>query len=202
MRLLLHTGTGKLHRELLDNYPERFGWLVTPASGCRQVPERWYLACDNGCFHREACPVEFPRFVAHYTQAQWVVLPDVVGDAGATREASLLWRDRLEVAGLSRPWAYVLQDGFDVLQFPDGMSAVFLGGTDDFKMSQEAKAALLCPQERGLHTHVGRVNSTRRMRSFEGYADSVDGSNFTAWVCNPATRRILRRHARQMEFSL
>lgn len=186
----------------MRDHPERFGWLVTPASGKRNVPDEWYLACDNGCFQREPCPIEFPRFVEHYSQAQWVVLPDVVGDAARTRETSLVWKDRLEGMGLARPWAYVLQDGFDVEVFPDGMSAVFLGGTDDYKMSSEAKDALLWARDMGLHVHVGRVNSWRRIQIFRGYADSVDGSNFTAWVCNEGTRRILRRHARQMELPL
>ena len=197
MRLLLHTGTNKLHKELLAKAPDRLGWLVTPASGKRKVPSDLYLCADNGCFQRPPCPVDFPRFVEFYALAKWVVLPDVVGNALKTRENSLLWRDRLENMGLKRHWAYVLQDGFDPSHLPRGVTCLFLGGSDDFKLSQEALRILKWGREQGYQTHAGRVNSRKRLAHFMGHADSADGSNFTAWVCNPSTRRILRRFALQ-----
>ena len=199
MRLLLHTPTHPFCQMCLDTWPDRFGVLLTPASGYRV--DRWpghFLAADNGCYQRPADD-KFVGFARHFsTRAAWVVLPDVVGDAVASREMSLMWRERLEGEGIKANWAWVLQDGFDIEQLPEGINCLFLGGTTEYKLSREARDTLIWGREQGYYIHVGRVNTERRIKRFEAIADSADGTNFARWVTNPTTRRIMRRHAEQM----
>ena len=133
-------------RYRLDNVPV---WAADNGAFTGRYPgDRAFLAwLDSQAAHRERC--------------LWVAVPDVVGDAEATLK---LWP---AMAGQIRARGYraalVLQDGMtpgDVAHAaPD---ALFIGGSDAFKLGAEVRAILAA--HRGLPAHMGRVNSLRRLR--------------------------------------
>ena len=126
----------------------------------------------------------------------FVTIPDVlrwitvdgrripVGDAEATLARFHVHAAEARSFGL--PVALVLQDGIELEA--DGLvagdervtwsdvDAVFVGGSDDFKLGPVAEAICREARRRGLWAHVGRVNSWKRLARVRGYSDSVDGT--------------------------
>jgi hypothetical protein len=104
-----------------------------------------------------------------------------VGDADATLERFREWHSW--VAHL--PLAFVLQDGAErpgrVPWDAPGLTAVFLGGSDRWRLGPEAARLVRIARTRGLHAHMGRVNSAKRILHAKSMGcTSVDG---TQWVC-------------------
>lgn len=102
--------------------------------------------------------------------------PDVVGDWEGTLKSSLPVIPTIRAMGY--PVAIVLQDGATVQTVPwNEIDAVFTGGSTDWKLSEEAYQLVKEAKSRGLWTHMGRVNSYRRLKAaaLSGY-DSVDGT--------------------------
>ncbi len=134
----------------------------------------------------------------------WVAVPDVVGDAAATAERWREWRHELRGKGI--PLAYVIQDGWDDVApgYAPRLShgglkwggdtprpaCWFLGGSTGFKEGRgiEIVAEL---KRAGRRVHVGRVNSERRLRLFDGLGvdaegypvavDTIDGTQFSMY---------------------
>jgi hypothetical protein len=105
--------------------------------------------------------------------------PDVVGDAAATAELSRPYFAQVRALGF--PVALVLQDGQEHVPVPwDEIDAVFVGGSDDFKLGPVAAALAAEARAHGKWVHVGRVNSFKRLAySFLIGADSADGTYLT-----------------------
>lgn len=120
----------------------------------------------------------------------FVTAPDVVGDAWQTLNLFWRWQPELKRRGL--PVALVAQDGFDETSSfygdEDGdwsvdFDALFIGGTDDFKLGDEARRAVEHAKAYGLWVHMGRVNSLRRITyAHEIGCDSVDGTKFSRFT--------------------
>lgn len=90
------------------------------------------------------------------------------------------WRRALAARGL--PLAIVLQDGATADTVPwNELSAVFLGGSDAFKDGPQAAQLLIEAERRGLHRHVGRLNTQRRERLLWPLCDSFDGTKYSRW---------------------
>lgn len=119
---------------------------------------------------------------------RWVTLDNgkriPVGDAEATLARYLPLAAKARALGL--PAALVAQDGlsFDAdgvfagaerIAWAD-LDAVFVGGSDDYKLGDDAAALCREAQRRGLWVHVGRVNSRKRAAIVATYVDSVDGT--------------------------
>jgi len=106
----------------------------------------------------------------------FVVVPDVVGDHAASLTSWDLWAPEV-IARQYRP-AFVLQNGCtDLGQVPPEADVVFIGGDDAYKLGPDA--ARVCWQARnaGLWVHMGRVNSSRRIRRAVSMGcDSADGT--------------------------
>lgn len=132
---------------------------------------------DNGCFSGRL-PEKWPRLLkeAKLAPPLWACAPDVVGSARRTLE---LWsRFARQMIGIPR--ALVLQDGIGDHDIPwEELAAVFVGGSDAFKTSAEARAVAVTARMLGKWVHVGRVNSADRMRQWLSLADSVDGSGIS-----------------------
>lgn len=64
------------------------------------------------------------------------------------------------------------------------LDALFIGGSTAWKESSHAAALCIEARRRGKWVHVGRVNTVRRLRKFDGIADSIDGTKFSRF---PAT---------------
>lgn len=166
-------------QEKILSYSKRFGvefWqLRTPLTRYKigKIP----YGLDNGCFTHfkqktwermldECESIRMPKFVA---------MPDVVGSALRTLE--LFEAFELRTNGLPR--ALVLQDGIGQHRIPwSKISAVFIGGTDAFKISPDALNAARTAKMLGKWVHVGRVNTVDRLSQWH-FADSIDGSGLS-----------------------
>jgi hypothetical protein len=129
------------------------------------------------------------RFVTIPDVLRWVTLEDgkrvPLGDAEATLERFHTYAE--DVRDLGLPVALVLQDGLELDGLRgvragahrvawDELDAVFVGGSDGFKLGPVAEAICREARRRGKWSHVGRVNSWKRLALVRDYADSVDGT--------------------------
>ena len=134
----------------------------------------------------------------------WVAVPDVVrcrcgaakpcignrrspgcepvGDAAATLEQFRQWHMWLS----HLPLAFVLQDGSEapgmVPWDAPGLAGVFVGGSTAWKLSRAAADLVGEARRRGLHAHMGRVSTARRIRYARSIgATSFDSSRYSMW---------------------
>lgn len=138
-------------------------------------------AADNGCYAAGdrfdlAAYLAWLATLPHRDRCLFAVAPDVLGDAAATwtRSAPVL----PQLRALDYRAALVAQDGFDAGAVDwDAFDALFVGGTDAYKLSEAAYMAVQEAKRREKWTHMGRVNSLRRLRAavISGY-DSADGT--------------------------
>lgn len=166
------------------------GQIVTPNAGNRLVPDvTWAL--DNGCFGDQWNEDRwFDRLIRyqHEPRCLFAAVPDVVGDAAETDERWTHYAPVVKQCGYAA--AYVTQNGCE--RVPDDADAVFTGGDNTWKMSNQAQTLIANAKNAGMWTHMGRVNSLRRMRfaHFYGY-DSVDGT-YVAFGPDVNLPRLLR----------
>lgn len=164
--------------------------LLTPLTRYKAREPESYFAIDNGAYagfkpdpflsllKREEHRQDLCRFVA---------VPDVVGSARRTLEVFDYWQPKLK----GWPLALVAQDGQENLPIDwYRLSAVFIGGSTEWKLGPEAFAAAAEAHRRGKWVHCGRVNSGRRFRLWSGAADSCDGT-FLAFGPDVNLRRLL-----------
>lgn len=152
------------------------GQMHTPDVGNRLVPgARW--AADNGCFNARTFTVKrWGKWLLSLPRtADWAVVPDVVGDHAATLQRWHRFAPWVRRVGFVP--AFVCQDGCDAELIPADAGAVFIGGSTEFKLSHAAHRCVLEAKRRGLPSHMGRVNSLRRLRiAAQWECDSVDGT--------------------------
>lgn len=145
---------------------------------------------DNGAwsYHQKGLPFDDALFLRCLDQvgpaADWIVIPDRVGDAVGTLEMLETWWPRLRGAGLL---LLALQDGMredDIERAMRPGMGLFLGGSTEYK-EQSARQWGAFARARSLYFHVGRVNSARRISiAAEAGADSVDGTSATRFSAN------------------
>lgn len=101
-----------------------------------------------------------------------------VGDAAATLAQFPEHARRMRALGFKV--ALVAQDGLGAMlsEIPWHLvDAVFLGGSDAFKLGVEARSVTAEAKRRGKWVHMGRVNSAKRFRyASEIGCDSADGT--------------------------
>lgn len=161
------------------------GQLVVPASsvGPSVLTGRpWAL--DNSAYSGfdEASFVRMlGRFVSQ-PGCLFCAVPDVVADADATAVLFEQWW-RI-VRGSGYPVALVAQNGLTPTRVPWAhLDAIFIGGTTEWKLGPEARALVAEANQRGKWTHMGRVNSIRRLRYAEAIGcRSVDGTGFSRFT--------------------
>jgi hypothetical protein len=176
MRILLDQSPAKI-AELSDRYEYDFWQLRTPLTkyAIAGVP----YGLDNGCF-TSFNKQTWLRMIdeARTNKPIFACAPDIVGDAQRTIEMFEMFYGYM----LSVPRALVLQDGIGRTPIPwNRISAVFIGGSDEFKISAEAIAACKTAKMLGLWVHVGRVNTVKRLAGWMGLADSIDGSGISMY---------------------
>lgn len=183
------------HPQSLEHRGPGFGRLVQPrhyssieATARAGIP--W--AADNDCFQG----LDAPAFSAMLDRLKglpgclFVAVPDVVGDALATRDLFEMWAPALERRGL--PVALVAQDGLEDLgpwleRTWHRLSGLFIGGSTEWKLGLAAEHLIRDAKERDKWVHMGRVNGRRRVQYARVVGcDSVDGSSFarfrTTWL--------------------
>lgn len=176
MKILLDLSPAMI-AERRERYEEDFWQLRTPLTKYARAPVPYGL--DNGCFKSFDQKVWGRLLVeADLDRPIFVCLPDVVGDAQRTLELfEHFWTRTQEL-----PRALVLQDGIERVRIPWGdINAVFVGGSDRFKYSEQAIAAARTAKMLGKWVHVGRVNTADRVRNWLGIADSIDGSGISRY---------------------
>lgn len=170
----------------LLRYDQRnVGRLVTPRHYPRvaDTPKAGFLwAADNDAFsgfHED-------RYRAMLDACEgvpgclFVTCPDVVADADATFTLYLKWAGALLRRKL--PLGYVAQDGAGVIPW-DGISALFVGGSTEYKLSEDAALLVKEAKERGKWVHMGRVNTWRRIEYAKSIGcDSADGSSMSLFT--------------------
>jgi hypothetical protein len=140
-------------------------------------------AADNGCFAKRWDEASWWRFLwnrrAHVGRCLFAAVPDVLGDAAATRV--LFAEYAVAVRGLGFPVAYVAQDGSDVVAPPwDQLDVLFVGGSTIFKLGPVARALISQAHGRGKRVHFGRVNSGKRFEYARALgAHTCDGTFMT-----------------------
>lgn len=179
MIVLCHTAHETLMRE---HHPHpNLGRLLSPREYSRAAETAVHMpvAADNDCFQG----LDRKAFVAMLNAVAGVPLlfisvPDVVGDHRATARRFARWRDRVAQAG---PVALCAQDGLTAPPW-DEFDCLFIGGTDAFKLGQQAHRLTVEAKERGKWVHMGRVNTQRRMLLAGSWGvDSIDGTSVSKW---------------------
>lgn len=162
------------------------GLMYTPNMSNRigilsRVP---YWAADTGCYS----PTVSKQFdllaylkwleerIPHQANCLFATAPDVVGDAARTLGRSMDILPIIRAMGFKA--ALVAQDGVENMELDwASFDCLFIGGSTKWKLSAEAFGLVREAKQRGLHTHVGRVNSRRRLMMAAAHGvDSCDGT--------------------------
>lgn len=151
--------------------------------------EGFPYALDNGAWtaHQAGRPFDVDAFERAVRlmgdDADFVVLPDIVGGGLRSLELSLAWLPKLRHLPLLLP----VQDGIEPRDVCDLVSrnvGLFLGGSTQWKLATAAQWGR-CAREWRCHLHVGRVNTVRRVAICAAAgAHSFDGSSVTRYSAN------------------
>lgn len=145
------------------------GYIDTPLQGNRR-PDGVTWCADNGCFNdKRFDESRWWRWLEKNSYAAqtciFATAPDVIGDHQATLKRSEPWLPRIRALGY--PAAFVAQDGATPDNIPwDEFDALFIGGTDEFKLGDAAKDLIYAANNHSKWVHIGRVNSRRRYLAF------------------------------------
>lgn len=149
------------------------------------------------------------RLAAHNGDwLKFVTPPDAVemtrlgprGDWGGTLWLFRSWLPALRRRGL--PAAIVAQDGAtaDTVPWAD-IRAVFIGGSTNWKLGEQAEQCILEAASRGKWVHVGRINSMVRLRHFDPLpVNSFDGGQFSMFPDTYIPRYLERLRHQQRGF--
>lgn len=172
--------SGVLCKPLTDARRVDVGFMTTARIG-NTIPDWITVAYDNDRFVEHTRPGSWVESVwMEWLPAQrpglFAVVPDVVGDARATRE--LFDHYAPFVQSTKQRLAYAAQDGSECYPPPwDDFDVLFVGGSDEFKLSEPTWSLCREAKERGKWVHNGRVNSLRRLRAcYVSGVDSADGT--------------------------
>lgn len=177
--LVRHGNVRKLH----PVYPDFIGFLFSPGGWVTagSIP----FAIDNGRYTvwtsgKEWDPSTFLHLLQRCVDVPqiplWVVVPDVVADAGATFEWWKKWSKRVSAI---HPFALALavQDGMsikEVKQVRPKPDVIFVGGSTNWKWRTVDLWAGEFPR-----VHVGRVNTERGLWKCQKLGvESCDGTGF------------------------
>lgn len=183
------------------------GFMCTPNMGNRPVPGVVWAA-DNGCF---SDPEGFdlqrylrwlegrdPETCLFATAPDWPPMPGLPGgDWSATLDRFEETAPAIRAAGYRV--GLVAQNGLEFyleqLEFwywRGEVDALFLGGDDRWKLSDDAADLVASSHRFGLWCHMGRCNSAQRIRrAHEMGCDSADGT-FLAYAGAGALDQVLR----------
>lgn len=163
--------------------PRNVGRFLSPRqySTPTLTPRAGFLwAADNDCFQG----FDQPRFermldaISGVPGCLFITSPDVVGSASETMALFRVWGAKVAQVG---PVALVGQDGLTSEDTPwDEISALFIGGTTEWKLSEDARLLMKEAKERRIWVHMGRVNSWRRVEYANACGvDSIDGTSMS-----------------------
>lgn len=162
-------------------------WMMTPAD-LRKGYEPYAL--DNGAWIAFKAGKTlnldlFQRAVDSYApDADFIVLPDIVGEGEPSLALSLTWLEKLRGAGLL---LIAVQDGMLPEHIEPHLCAtvgIFLGGTTEWKLATGDMWGALARQC-AVYLHVARVNTAQRIIWCSRIgANSFDGSSASRYSKN------------------
>lgn len=183
--MLLNPAYPLIYKTYVDKWPHLFGCMTSP----RGYPSKFFQqtngfwGADNDVFTGNFDPMIYLAWVLrikeeqHLNKCLFMAAPDRVADYGVTLEMFKIWQPELKK--LEFPVALVLQDGATTETIPwDKIDAVFIGGSTEWKLSQDVIRILQNAGEMGKWRHIGRVNSHNRISYFWDFAESFDGTSF------------------------
>jgi hypothetical protein len=141
--------------------------------GFNAVRFRAMLAQPHLKAHRDTC-----LFIAAPDVLRHLPSGDVIGDAEATLAQFPAWAEEIRTHGF--PVALVAQNGLETMleAVPwDQVDVLFVGGSTEWKLSEAARMCVEEAQRRGKRTHMGRVNSYKRLALAASWGiDTADGT--------------------------
>lgn len=169
------------------------GQLSAPDSGYdvkKAVNLGMNWAMDNGCFKRYE-PEKIIKMLKKNRDIPgclFMTAPDVVGNHDETLLLFRAWLGTIQSYGY--PVAFVIQNGATVHNVPfDSCQAIFIGGDNAFKYSQDVRDIIKEALKRGLWVHAGRVSTIRRIRYFFALGcHSFDSSGFSRFLISMVKR--------------
>lgn len=179
-------------RNLTALHAANWRLLLNPGKH-RNLPRQFSFryAIDNGAWGRkkQGLPFDWQGFSdlveLHGGAADFIVVPDAVGDAQETFQMARVWLDKLKHYRLP---LLAIQDHMDpkdvglLLDLYPNLG-LFLGGTTEYKLSTLYSWGMVAHAFRRYY-HVGRVNTVKRIRLCqEAGADSFDGTSATMYSC-------------------
>jgi len=176
------------------------GQLLTPLTRYKLRDPTRPWAIDCGGFSELDIPAYralLARESHHKKNCLFVAAPDVVGCARRTLEVFDHWSPQLE--GWKK--ALVVQDGQEHLPIPwDRISAIFIGGSTDWKGSEHVVHIIKAAKAMEKHVHAGRVNGERRFKHFEELGvDTCDGTGLARYT---HMRRAIAQRNNQIELNI
>lgn len=165
------------------------GWrLLVSARGVLRH-EGFRYGLDNGAWtaHQRGQPFDVAAWERAVewgaADADWLILPDIVGGGLSSLRFSLEWAPRL--SGLC-PLLLAVQDGMtpaDVAAIVGPGLGLAVGGSTEWK-EQTCRQWGELAHRSGAYLHVLRVNTVRRIRiCAHAGAHSFDGSSVTRFAC-------------------
>lgn len=169
----------------LEDYRHYCGMLSTPLtqydlSAAADLGVPWAL--DNGCF-KQYQPKIIMRELERWQGLEgclFAVLPDVWQNHDETYLLSMPWIDSFHRLGY--PPAFVVQDGCKVEKIPWAeIAAIFIGGSNKFKISPELLEICKEAKNLGLWLHHGRVGGLDRLKRSRDIllCDSIDSTGYS-----------------------
>ena len=146
-------------------------------------------ALDNGAWtcYQKGTPFDVDGFKWAYERiglgADWVVIPDSVGNKEKTLELAQTWFQQIE-----HPKKLIaVQDGMspdDVMNYIEQGAGIFVGGSTEWKLRSLPTWGRVA-RDKEVWLHVGRVNTVRRIRHCQqAAAHSFDGTSATRFRKN------------------
>lgn len=184
MILLVNGATSTVNRILPHKY---LGKYISPSSHANKksldliVKQGCIWGADNDCFvgFDEKLYTKMIKSIPKTKTLKYVTLPDVVGSHAETMRLFETWQPILKNEQI--PVGFVLQDGCINSEVPyDKVDAIFIGGSTQYKLSNQVRTITETAKQKRKWVHMGRVNSLQRVVYAHNIGcDSFDGSGFS-----------------------
>ncbi len=168
---------------LAGKHEKKIGFMVSPATRWIKAHSFIPYSIDNGIYADTIAGREwnFKSFLDLLYKAkeskvepEFIVVPDVLYDAAATRKQFVKYSKILKDLGFNFRLAMAVQDGMTPDDIPSKNVVAFIGGSTQFKQAKTNDFV-----EAGYDVHVGRVNTLKRLLwASQLGCVSVDGSGW------------------------
>lgn len=183
--MIIYSANGGGHKIAQQQQQHKLGVMLTPPDyTIREAHKDMNIAIDNGAFanwqkgygfNEYAFLKLLDKIISRKQPYQFVVCPDIVAGGLASRDFSMMWKNRL----VNWKLYFVTQDGMRTQDVNlDGFEGLFVGGTKEWKWKTAHKWVDFA-HEKNKKCHIGQCGTLKRLLYAESIgADSVDSTNF------------------------